>query len=488
MSPQRRCWYSNDSWLEPGVSEPPSGLSLPTTHRLPETILVAVRPKQTWGYIMKCLTTLWSLAILLALGAGQTAGQYSWTKDAHNPVLAGGGAAAWNRYVGSPCVLYNTDSARYEMWFTGESGNPSPYNDFRPYSIGRAVSTDGINWKLDLSPVMTPTADTWDAHTIEGPMVIRESGAYKMWYTTFRTPTSPCYMGYATSPDGIHWTKYPGNPVMGPGTSAWEAGGPWSCCVMPVSPSGGYRAWYSAVDAGLIRGGIGYATSADGIVWVKDTVNNPVLSEAPGQWDDTEVGQPQIFHISGSIYYMWYAAFPSGLASRNVGLAMSSDGGVKWKKYSGNPVLKHSSDEWDGSFIACGTVLQIPGADTLVMWYEGLPARGPVQYIGRAVSPLLTWGVSEPVGSIPTEFRLFQNYPNPFNPGTIIKFEVPKASPVSLKVYDILGREVSVLVNERKEPGSYEVKFDGSNLASGVYLYRLRAGSFVQTKQLLLCR
>ena len=85
-------------------------------------------------------------------------------------------------------------------------------------------------------------------------------------------------------------------------------------------------------------------------------------------------------------------------------------------------------------------------------------------------------------------FVLSQNYPNPFNPGTTIRYELPKAAMVRLSVYDILGRQVSVLVNERKNAGSYEVKFDGSILASGVYFYRLQAGSIVQTRKLLLVK
>ena len=89
---------------------------------------------------------------------------------------------------------------------------------------------------------------------------------------------------------------------------------------------------------------------------------------------------------------------------------------------------------------------------------------------------------------MPKAFALLQNYPNPFNPSTTIKLELPKSSVVRLSVFDILGREVSVLVNERREAGAYEVKFDGSNLASGVYFYRLQAGSFVQTRKLLLLR
>ena len=83
---------------------------------------------------------------------------------------------------------------------------------------------------------------------------------------------------------------------------------------------------------------------------------------------------------------------------------------------------------------------------------------------------------------------LHQNYPNPFNPTTTIKFELPKASQVNLTVSDILGREVSVLVNERRDAGVHEARFDGSSLASGVYFYRIQAGSFIETKSLLLLK
>ena len=85
-------------------------------------------------------------------------------------------------------------------------------------------------------------------------------------------------------------------------------------------------------------------------------------------------------------------------------------------------------------------------------------------------------------------FFLHQNYPNPFNPSTTIKFELPKSSDVRLSVFDMLGREVSVLVNERRDAGVHEVKFDASGFSSGVYFYRLRAGDFVETRKLVLVR
>jgi len=101
----------------------------------------------------------------------------------------------------------------------------------------------------------------------------------------------------------------------------------------------------------------------------------------------------------------------------------------------------------------------------------------------------ITAGVGEnPLISVPKEYSLSQNYPNPFNPSTTIKFELPKSSVVRLSVYDLLGREVSVLVNERRNAGYHEVKFDGSNLASGVYFYRLQAGEFVSSKRMLILK
>jgi len=90
--------------------------------------------------------------------------------------------------------------------------------------------------------------------------------------------------------------------------------------------------------------------------------------------------------------------------------------------------------------------------------------------------------------SAPGSFSLSQNYPNPFNPTTTIRYTLRSAAQVHLQVFDCLGREVAALANESKPAGNYEVKFDGTGLASGVYFYRLRAGAFVETKRLVLVR
>lgn len=89
---------------------------------------------------------------------------------------------------------------------------------------------------------------------------------------------------------------------------------------------------------------------------------------------------------------------------------------------------------------------------------------------------------------IVSDFDLEQNYPNPFNPVTTIRWSIPVQSHVTIKVFNLLGKEISVLVNETQQPGSYEVKFDASKLTSGIYFYRLQAGSFIETKKLVLLK
>ena len=90
--------------------------------------------------------------------------------------------------------------------------------------------------------------------------------------------------------------------------------------------------------------------------------------------------------------------------------------------------------------------------------------------------------------NLPANFSLAQNYPNPFNPTTSIEYTVPSSEQVSLKVYDVLGNEITTLVNENKSPGSYKVNFDSSNLSSGVYFYRLNFGNQILTKKMLLLK
>jgi len=128
-----------------------------------------------------------------------------------------------------------------------------------------------------------------------------------------------------------------------------------------------------------------------------------------------------------------------------------------------------------------GSVVEIVASDT------SAPNSGIIQTDGAAWSISGTVGV-ENENQIPTQYSLSQNYPNPFNPATNIEFRIADFGFVTLKVYDVLGIEVAALVNEDKPAGSYQVSFDASQLSSGIYFYTLIAGSFVETKKMMLLK
>ena len=328
--------------------------------------------------------TIWVMALvaLVFIGSESVFGQFVWTKDVHNPVLTGGVNGSWNKHLFSPSVLYNSDSARYEMWFAAAAGVNTG-----PARFGFAVSKDGINWSMHPTPVLAPTPGTWDQYNLESPTVIRENGQYKMWYIGYGSASDLLYIGHATSTDGINWNKHAGNPVLRPGTAAWEAGAAYVCTVMPVS--GGYKMWYTGYNADYSTGQIGIATSVDGATWNRDTVRNPVFSPgASGDWDDKAVFAPIVLHISG-VYYMWYTGWNSSSRFwKTAGIAVSQDGVANWTRYSGNPVTSPTPGAWDGTFSEVCTVLL--RGDTLHMWYDGSiePTETNLFRIGHATSPV----------------------------------------------------------------------------------------------------
>lgn len=135
-----------------------------------------------------------------------------------------------------------------------------------------------------------------------------------------------------------------------------------------------------------------------------------------------------------------------------------------------------------------------PPAGNLKYRLKQIDLDGSYEYYGTIAE--VTFGVTE-IGEelLPTEFALYQNYPNPFNPATRIRYSIPAGEEyfgfmqfVSLKIYDILGNEVAVVVNEEKAPGNYEVEFNASNLASGMYIYQLNAGELREMKKAVLVK
>lgn len=293
----------------------------------------------------------------------------NWTKHPGNPVLTSDPVGIWDSAFTTLATVIH-DGINYKMWYSGHNGTS--------YRIGLATSSDGVNWtKYSGNPVLdTGGAGEWDSSNVFFPNVIFDGTEYKMWYGG-NTKIDELEVGYATSPDGINWTKYSGNPVLKSG-----AEGTWDDLAI-ISPSviyDGqiYKMWYSG-DPGNSERQIGYATSPDGVNWEKYP-GNPVMSQTADAWDSFSVDGPSVI-FDGIKYKMWYDG--SNLINRRIGYATSPDG-VTWTKYSGNPVLDiGGAGEWDSKSINYPMVLF--DQNKYKIWYTGYDLQGYA--IGYATSP-----------------------------------------------------------------------------------------------------
>ncbi|MCL4538624.1 MAG: T9SS type A sorting domain-containing protein [Bacteroidetes bacterium] len=213
--------------------------------------------------------------------------------------------------------------------------------------------------------------------------------------------------------------------------------------------------------------------------------------------------------------YMW--PFPIGFASPSPpgGIFRSTDGGFAWSAISSgiswNPQVTSLVASGSNLFVGLkdepyysGSFYSSPIAGNhWVNMGDGLPGSSVTSlyindsdvYVGTQAGGLWRAAISQvtaikppQIQSLPSEFHLSQNYPNPFNPSTTISYDIPKRSHVLVSIYDVLGREVRTLVDEKEAPGTYKVLFDASSLPSGVYFYRISAGNFVETKKCLVIK
>ncbi len=202
------------------------------------------------------------------------------------------------------------------------------------------------------------------------------------------------------------------------------------------------------------HGGGTFLSTNDGTSWTNLTYdfngNNPNVYAFAVSGTNLPAGQASLF------------------AATYGGVFLSTNNGTSWTAVSSG-----LSDASVNALALSGTNLFV-GTEGSGVWK-------------RPLSQMVTSVNQAPTG-LPEKFALYQNYPNPFNPTTEISYQLSAVSNVTLKIHDILGREVTALVNEKQEPGSYSMTFDGSRLASGLYFYRLVAGNYSATKRLVLMK
>ena len=175
-----------------------------------------------------------------------------------------------------------------------------------------------------------------------------------------------------------------------------------------------------------------------------------------------------------SVEIFFYAVSPHG-GWAQLGQRMILNGIGSWKSFT-----------WDLSIITTMDSVSSIGFSYQLRTISSADSTGAVIEL-RNLSIRSITGVFEPV-QVPKSFKLEQNYPNPFNPSTKISFFIPNQEHVTLKVYNMLGTEVSTLLNKMMSVGNHKVSFDGSKLSSGTYFYRLQAGNSVEIKKMLLLR
>ena len=297
------------------------------------------------------------------------------TKYASNPVLTDGTPGSWDdEGIWHPSVLL--EGSTYKMWYAG-------YDDTNLNQIGLATSPDGYAWtKEGSNPVLHVGAPgSWEENGVSRPKVILDGSTYKMWYTGVDS-SGVIQVGYATSPDGISWTKHPGNPVLAVGAaSSWEDEDVTGPTVL--KDNGTYQMWYAGNAGSMFR--IGHATSIDGIAWIKDPAN-PVLDVGGvGEWDWLGIYSPDVVKV-GDSYKLWYSGETLPQAWQT-GYAESTDGSSWTRK--GMMIPEGPPGTFDTNSADHPAVL-IDGS-TYRVWYGGIDDGGTYT-IGLAEAQLCTGG------------------------------------------------------------------------------------------------
>jgi predicted GH43/DUF377 family glycosyl hydrolase len=294
------------------------------------------------------------LALLPLAAAPETAG--GWVKHPE-PVLGGKHGTCFDI-----SVLH--EDGRYRMWVS-----------WRPKkSVALVESPDGTTWSDPPQIVLGPRPESGWEDDINRPVVVKRNDGYHLWYTGQAKGHSA--IGYATSPDGLTWTRRSEQPVLKP-ELPWEHVALMCPHVLWDADRKLWRMWYSGGEQ-YEPNAIGYATSPDGLTWTKDA-GNPIFRPDPATpWEHERVTACQVVP-SGGWYVMFYIGFRD-IDHAQIGVARSRDGVTGWERLPANPIIRPGEGKWDHD--ACYKPYAIFDGKRWLLWYNG--RHGGLEQIGVA--------------------------------------------------------------------------------------------------------
>ncbi|MBU6401911.1 MAG: hypothetical protein KGS61_16465, partial [Verrucomicrobia bacterium] len=243
-------------------------------------------------------------------------------------------------------------------------------------SLALVESTDGIHWNEPRIVLGPNPATSWEAD-VNRPVVVQRADGYHLWYTGQARGHS--WIGYASSPDGVHWTRVSPEPVLSP-EQPWEKVAVMCPHVIWDSKLKLFRMWYSGGEQ-YEPDAIGYATSADGLRWTKLPANPVFQADPRSPWERHKVTACQVIP-RGHWYYLFYIGFRD-VNHAQIGLARSRDGITGWQRFPDNPILAPGPNQWDAD--ACYKPFAIFEGRRWLLWYNG--RRGGAEQIGLAIHP-----------------------------------------------------------------------------------------------------
>ena len=273
-----------------------------------------------------------------------------------------GGEAGWVKYSGNP-VLGGQYGTCFDVCVLRERGVYRMWLSWRPKkSIAISESADGILWSAPRI-VLGPLPETGWEDDMNRPIVVRRHDGYHMWYTGQANGRSR--IGYATSADGVQWTRQSAQPVL-VSSAPWEGVAVMCPDALWDDAAGLWKMWYSA-GTQYEPNAIGYATSRDGLHWDKYS-GNPVLAPDPShEWEQNRVAAVQVIRWQG-----WYYAFYIGFRDidhAQIGMARSKDGITNWVRHADNPIVRPTPGGWDAD--ACYKPFAVYSHGRWMLWYNG---------------------------------------------------------------------------------------------------------------------